>query len=119
MILNLPEIGLACRDKHKEINFIRYLPVLYLDLSSSIGLAKHDKHCAQCADSISASKVIYRVFSEEFTNSMQCRSCYAIPLVTLKFKLKTGDEVKMFFFINILDHGTQQSLSNHITFRSI
>ncbi len=47
---------------------------------------------------ISAFKVIYRVYSEEFANCMQCRSGYAIPLVILKFKLKTGDEVKMFFF---------------------
>ncbi len=88
-----------CLDEHKDckINFIPYLPFLYLNLSFPIGLAKHDKHCVQFADSISASKVIYRVFSEEFTNSMQCRSCYAIPLVILKSKLKNGDEVKMFF----------------------
>ncbi len=54
---------MACLDEHKDskINFILYLPVLYLDLSSPIGLAKHDKHCVQFADTISASKVIYTV----------------------------------------------------------
>ncbi len=119
--LNRLEFDMACLDEHKDsnISFIPCLPFLYLNLSSPIGLAKHDKHCVQFADSISASKVIYRVFSEEFANCMQCRSGYAIPLVILTSKPKNGDEVKMFFFLNILDHGTQQSLSNHITFRSI